>query len=57
MVVFFLFALFAFAALSIDVGKLYVVKKKLQNATDSGAHAGAVTCFRKAPSLRTERTI
>ncbi len=36
-----LVALFGFAALSLDVGNLYVARNELQNAADAGALAGA----------------
>lgn len=39
---FFVVAFFAFAAVSVDVSRLYLEKKKLQNATDSAALAGAI---------------
>src|SRR5262249_35823894 len=48
--VFFILALFAFAALSIDGGRLYIERKKLQNATDAAALAGASTLPLKSPS-------
>jgi Flp pilus assembly protein TadG len=35
-------ALFGFVALSLDVGRLYVEKKKMQNVTDAAALAGAI---------------
>lgn len=36
-----LLALFGFAALSLDVGNIYVARNELQNAADAGALAGA----------------
>ena|ERR1051326_8565013 len=38
----FMVVLFGFAALSIDISRLYVQKKKLQNATDAAALAAAM---------------
>jgi Flp pilus assembly protein TadG len=46
----FVVALFGFAALSFDVGKLYIEKKKLQNATDAAALAGALQLPQKDSS-------
>src|SRR5438132_8186945 len=43
-------ALFGFAALCFDFGKLYVEKKKLQNATDAAALAGAMQLPQKDSS-------
>lgn len=41
LVTFSLIAILGFAALAIDVGRLYIIKSQLQNAADAGALAGA----------------
>jgi Flp pilus assembly protein TadG len=46
-----LLILIGFAALVIDVGKLYAVRNQLQNASDSAAHAGAQSLDRTAAGI------
>lgn len=41
--------LFGFLGLAVDVGHLYVVRGKLQNAADAAALAGAWSLYRKIP--------
>jgi hypothetical protein len=48
-------ALIGFAALVVDIGKLYKVRSELQNASDSAAHAGAVSLDRTAAGINAAR--
>lgn len=48
----FMVMLFGFAALSLDGGRLYLNKKKLQNATDCAALAELSSFHPKIPVIR-----
>lgn len=48
-------ALIGFAALVIDIGKMYKVRSELQNASDSAAHAGALSLDRTQAGIAAAR--
>lgn len=48
-------ALIGFAALVVDIGTLYKVRSELQNASDSAAHAGAMSLDRTAAGIAAAR--
>lgn len=50
-----LVAMIGFAALVVDVGKLYKVRGELQNASDSSAHAGALALDGTAAGIELAR--